>query len=271
MEAKIKDIIQLPHYPKGQIGIEIEMEGENRLPPPDLVNPVWIRTMDGSLRGNDNAEYVLPQPLDRDKAFEAIDFLSKQLTEYKSRVKDTVRAGVHIHVNMLGGTFQQLWTFATCYYVMEEALTERFCGPGRTGNHFCLQAGDADILTYMIRRFIKTGDLSYLRGDDFRYAALNYTSLRRHGSLEFRALRTPTDLNKIKTWIDMLLSIKAGSKMFANPREVVEQFSLGGEFNFINQMLGDNVKELGEQDEWLRLSLMRGVRLAQEIGYAKEW
>lgn len=269
LDTKVKDVVGIPEGPAGTIGIEIEVEAYNYLP--DVQHP-WMRTMDGSLRGRDNAEYVLREPLDKEAAFKAIDWLARAITGNKTRVKDTVRAGVHVHINMLEATCRQLWTYATCYYVLEEALTERFCGAGRVGNHFCLRAIDADVLTHDIGRVLRNDEYGILMYDDIRYSALNFTSLFRHGSVEFRALRTPPDLNRVKTWIDILLAIKANSKMFSNPREVVEMFSMGGEINFLNQILGPLSSELGERNERLTEMLRRGVRVAQEIAYArKEW
>lgn len=267
---QLKDLLRLAEYPKEELGIEIEMEGHNYLPSRDAVNPVWQRTVDGSLRGRDNAEYVLPKPLNKRAAFVAIDFLRDRLKEKASRINDTVRAGVHVHVNVLGATLREMWTFVTCYYVLEELLTDRFCGEGRSGNHFCLRAVESDVLPYLVGKTVNRQDLRLFQTDDIRYAALNYTSLHRHGSLEFRAMRTPTDLNKIKTWIDILLSIKENSKMFKSPKEVVEVFSMGGEVNFMRQLLGPLSKELGPEDADMTASLRRGVRIAQEIAYAKE-
>lgn len=269
LATPVRDIVGLGNGPKGLIGIEIEVESKNQLPHPPQY---WQVTMDGSLRGAYNAEYVLQEPLSVKAAGSAIDHLKELMELVGAKAKDSVRAGVHIHMNMLGASLGQLWTLATCYYVLEEALTTRFCGDGRAGNHFCLRAIDADVLTFEVTEAIRKGRMDRLAGDHIRYSALNYNSLFRHGSLEFRALRTPIDFDRIKTWIDLLVALKENSKLFRNPQEVIAQFSMGGEINFLRQMLGPLAEELRPFDLDLERMLQRGVRVAQEIGYAvKEW
>lgn len=272
LTRKIKDDVGEIAVSQKEIGIEIEVEAANALPGIDRVLPEWVKTLDGSLRGAESAEFVLAQPMNRTEAFAALDTLTKHMEDRKTQLVDTVRAGVHIHLNVINATWKQLFNTATLWYIFEEALTTRFCGEGRSGNHFCLRAIDADILTYEIGRVLGGASVMNLSRDHIRYAALNYTSIFRHGSLEFRPLRTPTDFERIKVWIDLILKLKEAGKLFVNPQEIVAQFSMGGELNFAQQVFGNMVEHLGPQDVELEDMLMRGARIAQEIAYArKEW
>ncbi len=250
---------------EGEVGVEIEIESSNPLPQQESLPRHWVLMHDGSLRGLYNGEYVFRQPKKEADAYTAIDYLSRKLPE----INDSVRAGVHVHINVRELSFLQLWTFVSCYYVLENLLTD-WCGEGRQGNHFCLRASDADVVLQRLVRAVHHDYPHLLDSDSIRYAALNFNALRKFGSLEFRQLRTPLDLGVVKTWVSILLNIKRNSSLFPNPRAVVENFSSGGEEEFLRVMLGDHTN-LFSQDSNKMWSLRRGVVVAQEIAYTKEW
>lgn len=253
----------------GEVGVEIEVEASSALPYQENLIKYWTKQHDGSLRGTHNAEYIFNSPKTEEISYKAIDYLSGLMERSRVLIDDSVRAGVHVHINVRGLTVLQLWTFITCYYILEETLTD-WCGEGRQGNHFCLRAIDADVVLFRLSNAIQNNSLVNLAGDQIRYAALNLNALSKFGSLEFRQLKTPQNFDKIKTWISILLSIKRNSSLFANPVAVVENFSLGGEEEFLRAMLGDNVGLFNYTEERAR-SLRRGVRVAQEIAYSGEW
>lgn len=250
---------------QGEVGVEVEIESDNPLPSQASLPTHWVKSHDGSLRGFDNGEYIFRKPKKEADAYRAIDYLYQRLPA----INDTVRAGVHVHINVRELTFLQVWTFVSCYYILENLVTD-WCGEGRQGNHFCLRASDADVVLQHVVLAIQQNSLNFLGNDHIRYAALNFNSLRKFGSLEFRQLRTPQDPDVIKTWVSILLNIKRNSSLFPNPRAVVENFSLGGEEEFLRVMLGRHTS-LFEHDSDRVWSLRRGVRVAQEIAYAKEW
>jgi hypothetical protein len=81
----------------GEIGIEIEVEGDN-LYKGKLKS--WRVEHDGSLRGNDNAEYVLRNPIPRTDIKKVLSELSKALEANNSEVdNNSPRTSVHIHIN----------------------------------------------------------------------------------------------------------------------------------------------------------------------------
>jgi len=251
---------------KGEVGVEVEVEASNVIPSQDYFKSYWQRMHDGSLRGNDTAEFIFIEPKTEEVSYRAINYLSKRLKDFNTNVLDSVRAGVHVHINVREMNLTQLWTFVTCYYVLEELLTD-WCGDGRQGNHFCLRAKDAEFVIHKVVHIIRNNDLGEFNAESVRYAALNFNSLRKFGTLEFRALRTPQDFSKINSWVKTLLNIKRNSHLFTNPRSVVENFSINGEETFLNAVLGDEAKLFGND----RMILRGGVRIAQEIAYAKEW
>jgi len=271
LKTNIGDYFGEPQLKRGVcVGVEVEIESNDRFPLKEVTNLHWKTERDGSLRGEFNREYVLRRPMTKELAFKSIDELKESLVNKGTRINDSVRAGVHVHINVRDLSFLELWSMVTCWYVLENLLTGVMCGEGREGNHFCLRATDADSVVVRTLEAVG-GRVNHLDDDDIRYAALNFCSLRKYGSLEFRAMRTPTDLGKIKLWIQALINLKENSKLHPNPRHVIENFSHGGEREFLRGILGHEVAEmLIEADPNYRDRMRQGIRIAQEIGYAKD-
>jgi hypothetical protein len=162
------------------LGVEIELEGRTGFPR-DIDS--WISTKDGSLKSAYSIEYILDKPMLKDKCFAAIEELFGCIKRHGTEVADTGRAGIHVHLNVGHMTNKQLWTFVTCWFVLEELVTDMMSGEGRSGNHFCLRAVDAEALLDSISKYLSTGDRTHISVDDIRYSALNLCSLRKFGSL----------------------------------------------------------------------------------------
>jgi len=216
----------------GEVGIEVEVEGP-RLDMND--DKYWTVTGDGSLRGN-SAEYVLRDPVPRDEVKEVIDLLMRRHASDLYLVEPSERCGVHIHVNCQELTLRQTFNFAVLYLAFEDVLM-RWCGEDREGNLFCLRTGDASHFIPTFARCIKEHTVHWMSGDQFRYASINLGALEKYGSMEFRGMRTPEDLNVIKTWVDILLRLKDKSLQYEKPQQIVEAVSIGPG-QFITDALG---------------------------------
>ena len=252
---------------KAEVGVEVEVESNHSLPPQDEV-PGWRKLHDGSLRGEYNAEYIFDGPSGEANSIKRVTKLYQVMERY-GRVSPTVRAGVHIHINVRDMTLLQLFTFITCYYIVEEVLTDT-CGIGRQGNHFCLRAMDSELALVRLVEIVRENYLARSEAEVIRYSALNLNALHKFGSLEFRQLRTPTTPEPIIDWMVTLLAIKRNSSLFENPEAVVNGFSYGGERSFFNSLLGGaphHVNYTNETDDKLR----NGVRLVQDLAYARDW
>lgn len=249
----------------GDLGIEIEVEG-SRLP---LCEHYWINEKDGSLKGLETREYVLAKPSSLDMVKKALDYLDKLYITSKTKVDDSVRAGVHVHVNCQKLTMTQLFTFMALYFTLENVLT-KWCGQSREGNLFCLRASDAEGVLTQIKNGIVTKRWRDTFGrDKLRYAAMNVKALATYGSLEFRAMRGTRDLDLVYLWASVLLGLREKSMEFENPTKIIEQFSVLGPTGFMKEVLGDNYKHFvcEEQEEML----WEGVRNAQDIAYCVQW
>jgi hypothetical protein len=267
----------------GVVGIEIEVEGNKFPKSPGLEHthspaPVpgltwWHYVKDGSLRGADNAEYVLANPVQFEQVPEALEELTKALADFGSVLDDSNRTSVHVHLNCQRWHMNRVASFIALYLCFEEVLTE-WCGEHRVGNLFCLRGRDAPGSLTKIKRFIQTDGDTELP-DNLHYAGLNANALAKLGSLEVRSLRGPTDFSIIQQWVSVLERLYNLSGEFADPRDIPASFSAQGPLTFFETMLGDagSIIRSGIEfnDDAIRDSMYEGIRLAQDICYCRDW
>lgn len=261
-EAPAKTMLEIfnPKKQSGEVGIEIEMEGE-RLPVRPPVG--WSATRDGSLRG-ESLEYVLTKPVTRANVVGRLTTLWDFFAECHSTLAPSDRCGVHVHINCQNFTFKQVMNFGFLYLVLEDLLV-KWCGEDREGNLFALRAKDAEYLVQALVDAQQVGSFADLQSNLFRYASINFSSLGKYGSVEFRPLRTPDKPARIATWAEMLLAIKDASQVFESPKNIIEGLSGQGSENFVIEVLKDNAQKVLCQDT--NKLVMQSVRRLQDIAY----
>lgn len=252
----------------GQFGVEIEVEG-SKLPfvythPAKETKKYWKAVDDGSLRGQESIEYVLKEPLDMPDLVKALDVLMKDMENVGSTIDSSVRAGVHIHLNVQELTLPQLINLITLYYCFEGPLTD-FCGEGRQGNLFCLRGMDAEYIVWALEKAFQHNNFLYLNSDDIRYSALNLTSLFKYGSVEFRALRTPQNLIDILAWVKLIDKLFKRSQEYDNPMDIVLGLSQDGGEAFLRNTFGELAQLLNLEN--LEERIRPGVLNAQDIAF----
>lgn len=262
----------------GEVGLEIELESEtaNVFPknPETLGKPAsnyWNYVKDGSLRGADNAEYVLQEPIAFSKADEAVDALFTVLK--KIPLAESNRTSVHVHVNVLPFYVNRVASLMALWFTVEEVLSH-FCGEHRVGNLFALRAKDAPMIVRRCAEFAKTSQISFSEGS--HYAAMSPYAIMKHGSLEFRTLRGVTDPELMKTWVKIVKCLYDASERFKDPTDIPLGFSYNGPMDFFRELFGSDLAQAiqdgsGLTDEQIRDSLYEGVRYAQEVCYARDW
>lgn len=245
----------------GDLGIEIEVEGEyvNRFL--NMSEKDWKIDFDGSLRG-EAYELVLRGPMKRDKAFAALDYIEGFAKDYNIEIEDSGRAGVHVHINMQDYTMAQVYNVVCLYAIFEDVLID-LCGEYRDGNLFCLRMKDADAILDVLRKAATTQDWRVLATDEIRYAALNLNSLNRYGSIEFRAMRSTLCSETLKVWCDILLSLREVATRFDNPQEIIHSFSVGSPRKLYDMVFGE-IPNIVAYDE---RSMREGMRRAQHIAF----
>ena len=223
---------------KGDVGVEIEMEGATRFPVERSELPrIWAAEYDGSLRGH-SVEYVTRGPVGVNTVSKHLNSLAASLKDFGARVNKSFRAGVHIHVNVQEMNFTEVGNMAAIYYCLEKPLV-KFCGSSREGNHFCLRTEDAEYPIEVLKEALKRGRPQMLSTDRLRYASLNLSSLAKYGSLEFRAMETQPDLSKINSWAKMLVNIRAAAVSMESRTDIAYQMSNLGPENWAKTVLGE--------------------------------
>lgn len=247
---------------KGDCGIEIEME-LNYLEP-IRVNG-WSTHRDDSLRGA-SIEWV-SKVLKWEDVNTSLNKLSTAMKNKGMEIKNSFRAGVHIHVNSHEKTLVEVAKIVQLYCILEGCLM-KYCGDDRTSNLFCLPIYDADTGIDSLCAAINHDNLFLLDSDNYRYSSLNLRSLCIHGTIEFRSLKTPIDILEIDTWVKIIKRIVDYSKELDSLQSTIEMFSISGPEQFVKDVLGEDLYPLLEKH--VKISdTIRGLRLAQQIAQHK--
>ena len=247
---------------KGDVGIEIEMEGIG-ITRVD-VSLHWNSTVDGSLRG-ECIEWVTRGPISAAHINKVLDYLSYKIKKNNSTLSPSGRCGTHIHINCQELTRVQVVNFISIYLIIEDILIKSF-GSAREGNMFCLRCKDADYFVSNLIYAIKKGSFTHLP-NNIRYSSINPAALVKYGSLEFRAMPTPTDFSLISNWAHMFLRMREAAKVFTNTRDIVEGISNQGQIPFLQNIFGEYLQliECANMEDMV----VDGCRRVQTIAYQK--
>lgn len=248
----------------GDVGIEVEMEvSKSWFGKDKRFDKVWRVDHDGSLK-NIGYECVLRKPCKIFDVDENISLIKHFLIKNNSEVQPTIRAGVHIHLNVQDLTFEEVLNLSILYYILENPIV-KFCGENRVGNLFCLRARDAEYVIEVLNKFISNLNPQYLNSDSIRYAALNFTSLHKYGSLEFRSMETRKDLSGIKEFAEIVLRLKEKAKEVPL-KEILDKVSFAGPSIWAEEMLGEKYFKLLKYDN-MEDDIMDDMRLVQPLIY----
>lgn len=258
---------------RGEVGIEIEVEGASLPKNNEDLRPYWGYHIDHSLRGEDNAEYVLNKPILFSEVPKALDDLWKVFEKSNARLDESNRTSIHVHLNCQSFHLNRVAAFSALWFCVEEILTE-FCGSHRVGNLFCLRGKDAPAIVTSLKKFLKNDGRTELR-DGLHYAGFNTNALYKFGSIEIRTMRGVRDKKVIQDWVSILERIWRLSEEYTDPRDIPPMMSYEGSSEFLRKVLGDKtdmvLSSINMTDEEVRDSLYEGVRIAQDICYCRDW
>jgi len=188
------------------LGVEVEVEG--------IYTPVdfpymWEHKQDGSLRNN-GIEYVtFPTPSCYIPALLAE--LQEGLVEYNKPVYSS-RTSIHVHMNVLDLTVEQLKSFVLLYLCFEKALFE-YVGGDREKSIFCIplvHAGYVGNLKYLFSMEDENRyQLKDLAGSWHKYTSLNLKTINSFGTVEFRHMSGTNDIKKLIGWLQLILSLRS--------------------------------------------------------------
>lgn len=255
-------------------GVEIELEGKKvKSNMPMDICPYWTAHQDNSLRilhpGDEAVEYVFTQPFDIKQTEVALHKMFNFLTSPPVEVFDSYRTSIHVHVNFGVETFRTIYNFMTLSLILDELLVSQN-GEHRIGNNFCLRAKDALGQVVSLVQSIEAGNNFFNLVTIERYSSINFASLLKFGSIEFRSLECTTHEGRVMHWINTLQQIKEKSRTYRNPVEIIQQFSLLGPRQFLSTILGPfalKYQNVVGMEEMLRC----GMRIAQDVAYSSAW
>ena len=265
---------------KGKYGIEIEVEfkishglsdtlsdmGEGES---EELNSTWFFENDFSLKSN-GVEFITQTALDYDDVPKALEdlkdsFSSLQASTFEDLFYDSVRSGVHVHVNMTKETLTDLFKFLCVYYPLENLFTN-FCGDSRKGNLFCLSAHDTPYIINLLTDCVERENLNHLLNHSIKYSSLNLLPLFSYGTIEFRSLRTSKDLSNIVPWIDMIQTLLDNSKKLESFSSIPQDISGNGLESWAEKYLGKELLGNLKYPGWEKSSF-KVMRDCQEMYY----
>lgn len=254
-------------------GLEVELEGvkikTNKAP----ISNYWGQHVDNSLRAlgiNDEAiEYVLIQPNDLKNTYEAVKALFDYLNSPGVVVYDSYRTSIHVHLSCMLETHRTIYNFMTLAMIFDELLVSQN-GAHRIGNNFCLRTKDAQGQVEDVIASVQTNGSFFGINGQHRYSSVNFVSLLKFGTIEFRSMECMTDIKRMVHWIDTLQRLKVMARTYADPQEIIRSFSQKSGLEFVYHILGPCAEKYAAVPNWERM-LQHGMRLAQDLAYCSKW
>lgn len=254
-------------------GVEVELEGKKIKTMKPEIQTYWAQHSDNSLRiktpEDEAIEYVLRSPMDYDSTMSAIQGLFGHLNSPGVEVYESYRTSIHVHVSCVLETHRTIYNFMTLAVLFDELLTSQN-GRHRVGNNFCLRAKDAQgQVEDVIFSTEQHGSFLELNANQ-RYSSINFVSLLKFGTIEFRSLECTTDFGRVKHWIDTLARLKKVARAYENPQAIIREFSLMSPSDFLEMVLGPQANKYRATEGWDTM-LQHGMRLAQDLAYCSNW
>lgn len=242
-----------------EVGVEVEAEA-TRLP---SGVSYWNDTTDGSLRGN-SMEYNLKAPAERQTAIDRVMQLYIEFDKLGG-INDSDNCGVHVHLNMRPYEMEDVFKVAILYLILEPLLMH-WCGDKREGNLFCMRAQDAEYLIYSLIKDKKAGTFgNVLDPETYKYASINFATLQKYGSLEFRGLGTPQRAERVVQWIRFLLAIMDYGLAADDTGEFFYTCSKSGVGTLLTNVMGEMAPMLKFKG-W-ESGMMEAVRRIQTLSF----
>ena len=209
--------------PKGYVGIEIEVENVGWAENASWNSRnLWNLTSEGSLRDGIELVSVPLAGKNIDRALADADKFFNLYTPHLS-----FRTSVHIHLNVLDLTCEELQRLITLYLHYEPAFFRLHKEWDRSENLFCIptyKSFEIQEAYRMLNHDLRAGRVSssYL---PWKYSALNSNSIYEHGTVEFRHMGGTINTKEISTWVNILLRLKEAAREDAPPNKPEKVFS----------------------------------------------
>lgn len=273
-------------YEKGEVGIELEMEGDNLptgISAGKKLPARWNTVNDGSLRASDGTspggrEYVLNQPIERDEVEIMVRHIFRVLEETGSNVILSNRTSTHIHINISNLLINQIISYIILWNIFEEAIVNS-CGDSRIGNLFCLRTKDCSRAVEALQLGLKN-NLNFAIGENHKYLTCNYFAMSHYGSLEFRCWPGADNADEVISWVKFLIALKDYAvNNHANPEFIgmaISENSPSQIFETIcrdsdNMAFFEHVMNTPENLSRFDIMCKEGYRRVQALSYSLPW
>ena len=153
---------------------------------------------------------------------------------------------------------------------MLEDLLIRWRAVYRAGNLSCLRTKAVEYVLLALVDAIEHKNMQSLASENIRYASMNFNSLFKYGSLEFRAMRGTRDLDAIYKWVEILSELRDNFSKFKDPAEVVMSMSGEGEDLFLRKLLPNNYQLFTDHPNYA-LDIRRAARRVQMMAFSTDW
>ena len=214
---KLATMLDRPEPSRQRWGIEIELEQVTR----HTALALWTTKDDGSLR--DCGIEFITEPLDTATIFAAIEeFYNAWENNYW---KATARTGIHVHMDMLRRTPEEIQAVLACYLCVEPLLFQQ-CGADREENIYCVPWYRAEQDLEYARDFFARPSIVTLTDLQCtcKYSALYLEPLIRFGTLEFRGAPSFTRREDLENLVRTMLSILNCAHQLGTAERVVAAF-----------------------------------------------
>lgn len=186
------------------MGVELELENVTYPHGRPAVPAGWTTHVDQSLRNG--IEYVTSGPMSGVKLKRAITtFYAMGIT-----TENTPRTSTHIHVNASDLTLGQVRTMFALSHVLESALFE-IIGNARKYCGYCMPLSEmapSRMKSILVSdKWNETFQAMQGRNED-KYYGFNISSIRKHGTVEFRYFYGGPTKDELSSWLDYCTSIK---------------------------------------------------------------
>lgn len=173
----------------------------------------WQKTTDGSLR-NEGAEFISP-PLETKALVDGFKQIHATFQKYNDFPKFSERTSIHVHVNCLDLTQQQVRAIVL-WYALFEPVFFAMVEPNRANNIHCVPL-DQTSLSKQYKQELPT-----IIDKWSKYTALNLLPLQSQGTIEFRHMEGHDDAARFEWWLKTLENLWAYGRDHTLTRQVLQ-------------------------------------------------
>lgn len=173
----------------------------------------WNKTTDGSLR-NEGIEFISP-PLETKELVKGFNKIHTTFQKYPQWPKFSERTSIHVHINCLDLTQQQVRAIVL-WYALFEPVFFAMVEPTRSNNIHCVPLDQTSLSSKY------KGDLPQIVEGWSKYTALNLMPLVSQGTIEFRHMEGHDDAAKFEWWLKTLENLWAYGRDNSLTRNVLQ-------------------------------------------------